>query len=100
MLVYLFVSIATALILARKLGIGPALLLASIFLGVSSFGFSTVLFRNYFHPQSFELMVLLILTYFLVQAMGHFGYLDTISNSLNSSFGSLSFALVPLILGL
>ncbi|MEM4155800.1 MAG: DUF401 family protein [Archaeoglobaceae archaeon] len=100
MLIYLFISIVLALLFSRKFGIGLSLLLASTFLGVSTFGLSETLFRSYFHPQTFEVIALLIFTYLLAQAMDQFGFLERISDSFNSSFGSLSIALIPLILGL
>ncbi|MEM4540335.1 MAG: DUF401 family protein [Archaeoglobaceae archaeon] len=100
MLITLLLSVLIALILARKLGIGSALLVASLFLGFSTVGLSIELFQSYFQLQSFEVLILLILTYFLAQSMDHFGFLERLSNSFSSSFGALSLALIPLIVGL
>ncbi|MEM0330687.1 MAG: DUF401 family protein [Archaeoglobaceae archaeon] len=100
MLITLLFSVLIALILARKLGIGSALLVASLFLGFSTVGLSIDLFQSYFQLQSFEVLILLILTYFLAQSMDHFGFLERLSNSFSSSFGALSLALIPLIVGL
>lgn len=100
MLITLLFSVLIALILARKIGIGSALLIASLFLGFSTVGISKELFQSYFQIQSFEVLILLILTYFLAQSMDHFGFLERLSNSFSSSFGALSLALIPLIVGL
>ncbi|MCS7144712.1 MAG: DUF401 family protein [Archaeoglobaceae archaeon] len=100
MLAILLLSIFIALVLVRKIGIGPALLIASLFLGFSSIGASLELLKSYLHPQSFEVLFLLILTYFLAQSMDHFGFLERVSNSFSSSFGALSLAMIPLIVGL
>ncbi|MEM2191970.1 MAG: DUF401 family protein, partial [Archaeoglobaceae archaeon] len=81
MLITLLFSVLIALILARKLGIGSALLVASLFLGFSTVGLSIDLFQSYFQLQSFEVLILLILTYFLAQSMDHFGFLERLSNS-------------------
>lgn len=100
MLITLLFSVLIALILARKIGIGSALFIASLFLGFSTVGMSKELFQSYFQLQSFEVLILLILTYFLAQSMDHFGFLERLSNSFSSSFGALSLALIPLIVGL
>lgn len=100
MLITLLLSVLIALILARKIGIGSALLIASLFLGFSTVGISKELIQSYFQLQSFEVLILLILTYFLAQSMDYFGFLERLSNSFSSSFGALSLALIPLIVGL
>ncbi|MDW7989791.1 MAG: DUF401 family protein [Archaeoglobaceae archaeon] len=96
----LLVSIIIALVLARKFGIGISLLIASLILGISTLGISFELFRCYLQIQSFEIMVIVFLTYSLANLMDKLGMLEKISNSLNESFGLLSVALIPLVIGL
>ncbi|MEM1579371.1 MAG: DUF401 family protein [Archaeoglobaceae archaeon] len=96
----LLASIIIALSLARKLGIGISLFIASLIIGISTMGVSFNLLNCYLQIQSFELMLLVFLTYTLANLMDTVGMLEKLSKSLNDSFGSLSIALIPLIIGL
>jgi len=96
----LFVSIIIALVLARKIGIGFSLLIASLFLGFSTIGLKIDLIRCYFQLQSLEIISLVFLTYSLANLMDRLGMLEKVSEWLNDSFGSVSIALIPLVIGL
>ncbi|MEM0350700.1 MAG: DUF401 family protein [Archaeoglobaceae archaeon] len=95
----LFISIAITLILARKLGIGISLLISSFILGIFTVGFNGLI-NCYLQLQSVELMLVVFLTYTLANTMDNTGMLEKLSKSLNESFGSLSIALIPLLIGL
>lgn len=96
----LLVSTIIALLLARKIGIGFSLLIASLLLGISTIGFKIDLFQCYFQFQSFEIMMLVFFTYYLANLMDRLGMLEKISESLNTSLGSISLAVIPLVIGL
>ncbi|MFN3383450.1 MAG: DUF401 family protein, partial [Archaeoglobaceae archaeon] len=96
----LFASILIALLLSRKIGIGFSLLIASLFLGISTLGLNFDLIRCYFQLQSLEIMALVFFTYSLANLMDKLGMLEKISEWLNDCFGSVSVALIPLVIGL
>ncbi len=96
----LLASILIALLLSRKIGIGFSLLIASLFLGVFTLGLNFDLVRCYFQLQSLEIMALVFFTYSLANLMDKLGMLEKISEWLNNSFGSMSVALIPLVMGL
>lgn len=96
----LLASIALALILSRRLGIGLSLLISSVFLGIPAIGLNSELLLCYFQLQSLEIMALVFLTYTLANLMDRLGMLEKLSNSLNESFGSISIFMIPLLIGL
>lgn len=97
---YLFVSIVLALTLARKIGIGLSLLIASLILGILTLGIGWKLLACFLQIQSFEIMLLVFLTYTLANLMDKLGMLEKLSRSLEQSFGSISISLIPLLIGL
>lgn len=96
----LFASIIIALVISRRVGIGLSLLIASFFLGLLTVGLKIELIQCYFQLQSLEIVALVFLTYTLANLMDKLGMLEKISEWLNDSFGSISIALIPLVVGL
>lgn len=99
-LLALFLSIAIVLALSRKISIGISLLIGSTMLSLFTLGSPIYVLKGILSYTTLNTLLLVFLSFSLSNCMEKAGLLDRLTSALSSTFGGLSYILIPLLIGL
>lgn len=98
----LLASLALVLLLIRRIGIGVSLFIGSAVLSYLIFGLDgfSIILRSLIDVQTLRIVSIVILAFTLGYSMEYFGMLNDLAEEYSRSLNTLSFILIPLLIGL